>query len=107
MSGLLTTTPSVCTATPGCSAAQSAPPSVIPGVVFLGYMDGHMRAYDARDGSIIWDFDTGQTFAAVNGVSAHGGAIDYGGEVIAHGMLFVNSGSMRQAGNILLAFAPE
>ena len=70
-------------------------------------MDGHMRAYDARDGSIIWDFDTGQTFAAVNGISAHGGAIDYGGEVIAHGMLFVNSASMRQAGNLLLAFAGE
>ena len=93
--------------TQNCSHALLAGVAVIPGVVFAGAMDGHMRAYDAHDGSIIWDFDTGQSFAAVNGVSAHGGAIDYGGEVIAHGMLFVNSGSMRQAGNLLLAFAPE
>ena len=35
------------------------------------------------------------------------GAIDYGGEVIGDGMLFVNSGSMRQPGNLLLAFAPD
>ena len=93
--------------TQNCSHALLAGVAVIPGVVFAGAMDGHMRAYDAHDGSIIWDFDTGQSFAAVNGVSARGGAIDYGGEVIAHGMLFVNSGSMRQAGNLLLAFAPE
>jgi len=31
---------------------------------------------------------------------------DAGGTVIARGMLFVNSGSMRQPGNLLLAFAP-
>lgn len=93
--------------TENCSHALLAGVAVIPGVVFAGAMDGHMRAYDTRDGKIIWDFDTGQTFAAVNGVSAHGGAIDYGGEVIAHGMVFVNSGSMRQPGNVLLAFAPE
>ncbi len=34
-------------------------------------------------GRIVWQFDTGQSFDAVNGVRAHGGAIDYGGEVIA------------------------
>lgn len=93
--------------TENCSHALLAGVAVIPGVVFAGAMDGHMRAYDAHDGRIIWDFDTGQTFAAVNGVRAHGGAIDYGGEVIAHGMVFVNSGSMRQPGNLLLAFAPQ
>jgi polyvinyl alcohol dehydrogenase (cytochrome) len=89
-----------------CSHALLAGVAVIPGVVFAGAMDGYMRAYDARDGRIIWQFDTAQTFDAVNGVRAHGGAIDYGGEVVAHGMLFVNSGSMRQPGNLLLAFAP-
>ena len=29
----------------GCTGAQSAPVSVIPGVVFSGSVDGHMRAY--------------------------------------------------------------
>jgi polyvinyl alcohol dehydrogenase (cytochrome) len=90
-----------------CSHALLAGVTVIPGVVFAGAMDGYMRAYDARDGHIVWQFDTGQSFDAVNGVRGHGGAIDYGGEVIAHGMLFVNSGSMRQPGNLLLAFSPE
>jgi polyvinyl alcohol dehydrogenase (cytochrome) len=92
--------------TENCAHALLAGVAVIPGVVFAGAMDGYMRAYDARDGRIIWQFDTGQTFTAVNGVQGHGGAIDYGGEVIAHGMLYVNSGSMRQPGNLLLAFGP-
>lgn len=93
--------------TQNCSHALLAGVAVIPGVVFAGAMDGFMRGYDARDGHIIWQFDTGQDFDAVNGVRGHGGAIDYGGEVIAHGMLFVNSGSMRQPGNLLLAFSPQ
>jgi polyvinyl alcohol dehydrogenase (cytochrome) len=92
--------------TKNCAHALLAGVAVIPGVVFAGAMDGYMRAYDARDGHILWQFDTGPTFTAVNGVRGHGGAIDYGGQVIAHGMLFVNSGSMRQPGNLLLAFAP-
>ncbi len=92
--------------TENCAHALLAGVAVIPGVVFAGAMDGYMRAYDVRDGHIVWQFDTGANFEAVNGVRAHGGAIDYGGEVIANGMLFVNSGSMRQPGNVLLAFAP-
>jgi polyvinyl alcohol dehydrogenase (cytochrome) len=92
--------------TENCAHALLAGVAVIPGVVFAGAMDGHIRAYDARDGHILWQFDTGASFDAVNGVRAHGGAIDYGGQVVANGMLFVNSGSMRQPGNLLLAFAP-
>jgi polyvinyl alcohol dehydrogenase (cytochrome) len=90
-----------------CAHALLAAVAVIPGVVFAGAMDGHMRAYDAHDGHIVWDFDAGGEFTAVNGVRGHGGAIDYGGQVIGDGMLFVNSGSMRQPGNLLLAFAPD
>jgi polyvinyl alcohol dehydrogenase (cytochrome) len=90
-----------------CAHSLLAGVAMLPGVVFAGAMDGRVRAYNAADGRIIWDFDTGQTFDTVNGAKGHGGAIDYGGQVIAHGMLFVISGSMRQAGNLLLAFAPE
>ena len=43
---------------PGCTGAQSAAISVIPGVVFSGSVDGHLRAYSTTDGKIIWDFDT-------------------------------------------------
>jgi polyvinyl alcohol dehydrogenase (cytochrome) len=90
-----------------CSHALIAAVSAMPGVVFAGAMDGRLRAYDVRDGRIVWEFDTSQTFDAVNGAKASGGAIDYGGQVIAHGMLLVNSGSMRQPGNALLAFSVD
>ncbi|MBV9182706.1 MAG: PQQ-binding-like beta-propeller repeat protein, partial [Acidobacteria bacterium] len=50
--------PPACHGAFGCSAAQMAPPTVIPGVVFAGSLDGHLRAYNARDGKVIWDFDT-------------------------------------------------
>ncbi len=93
--------------TKNCAHALLAGVSMVPGVVFAGAMDGHERAYSAANGKIIWDFDTGATVETVNGGKGYGGAIDYGGQVIAHGMLFVISGSMRQPGNLLLAFAPE
>ena len=51
-----------CLGTPGCSAAQPSPVSAIPGVVFAGSLDGHLRAYDSTIGGIIWDFDTLQQF---------------------------------------------
>jgi polyvinyl alcohol dehydrogenase (cytochrome) len=90
-----------------CSHALIAAVSAMPGIVFAGAMDGWIRAYDVRDGRIVWEFDTAQTFDAVNGAKATGGAIDYGGQAIAHGMLLVNSGSMRQPGNALLALSVD
>src|SRR6185295_13935940 len=56
-----------CIGTPGCSAAQPAPVTAIPGVAFLGSWDGHIRAYETKAGTIIWDFDTVQDFQTVNG----------------------------------------
>lgn len=97
-----------CVATPGCSAAQPAPVTLITGVAFLGSMDGHMRAYDTRDGKIIWDFDTLRDFETVNGIKAHGGSINGAGPVVVNGMLYTNSGYARIPsipGNVLLAFS--
>jgi hypothetical protein len=37
---------------------------------------------------VLWEFDTGRAFPAVNGGEARGGAIDHGSQVIAHGMLY-------------------
>jgi polyvinyl alcohol dehydrogenase (cytochrome) len=96
-----------CTGGRGCSAAQSAPISVMPGVVFSGSVDGHFRAYSTTDGKIIWDFDTARPFETVNGVAAHGGSIDAAGPAIADGLVITNSGySLWKgiAGNVLLAF---
>ena len=95
---------------PGCSPAQPAAVTAIPGVVFAGSVDGHMRAYAAEDGRILWDFDTARDFDTVNGVPGHGGSIDGPGAVVVNGMVYVNSGYSRQSGmpgNVLLAFEAE
>ena len=91
----------------GCSGAESATVTAIPGIVFAGSQDGHLRAYAARDGSILWDFDTAQTYDAVNGVTAHGGSLGTEGPVVADGILYVVSGEGRftgHRGNALIAF---
>ncbi len=94
----------------GCSPAQSAALTAVPGVVFSGSMDGHLRAFAAEDGKVLWDFDTAKEFPTVNGVKAKGGAMDGPGPVIVNGMLFVTSGYARYggaSGNVLLAFAAD
>ena len=93
-----------------CSPAQSAAVSVIPGVVFSGSSDGHLRGYSTSDGKIVWDFDTARDFPTVNGVPARGGSIDGPGPVIAGGSLYVTSGYGAMGGipgNILLAFSVD
>ena len=97
------------TAPQGCSPAQSAAVTAIPGVVFSGSLDGHLRAFASEDGKILWDFNTVRGYQAVNGLKAKGGSIDGPGAVVVKGMLFVNSGYARfggMPGNVLLAFAP-
>jgi polyvinyl alcohol dehydrogenase (cytochrome) len=97
-----------CTGKPGCSAAQMAPATMIPGVVFSGSMDGHLRAYDSATGKVIWDFDTLRDFPTVNGVRAKGGSLNATGPTLAGGMLFLNSGYGAlggMPGNVLLAFS--
>jgi polyvinyl alcohol dehydrogenase (cytochrome) len=92
---------------PGCSPAQPAAVTAIPGAVFSGSMDGHFRAFSTADGKLLWDFDTVKSYSAVNGVPATGGSLDGAGPVVAGGMLFVNSGYPRYGGmpgNVLLAF---
>ena len=99
--------PVACDDRPQCSPALSAAVSLIPGVVFSGSVSGFLRAYAANDGKLLWEFDTARDFKAVNGVAAHGGAIDGPGPVIAGGMLYTNSGYGQWsgvAGNVLLAF---
>src|SRR5438552_5999796 len=93
-----------------CSPAQSAAVSVIPGVVFSGAVDGHLRGYSTRDGKVIWDFDTAREFATVNGIAAKGGSMDGPGPAIAGGMLYVSSGYGAWGGmsaNVLLAFSVD
>jgi polyvinyl alcohol dehydrogenase (cytochrome) len=102
--------PPACGTKPLCSPAQPAAVTAIPGVVFSGSVDGHLRAFSAEDGRILWDFDTARDYQTTNGVRARGGSLDGAGPVTVGGMLFVNSGYARNggmAGNVLLAFAPQ
>jgi polyvinyl alcohol dehydrogenase (cytochrome) len=99
-----------CKGVPGCSPAQSAAVTAIPGVVFSGGLDGHLRAYAASSGHIIWDIDTKGPHATVNGVLAQGGSLDGPGAVVVDGMLYVNSGYAvfgGTPGNVLLAFSVD
>lgn len=89
----------------GCSPAQMAPPTLVPGILFAGSLDGHLRAHDTHNGRVIWDFDTAQDFKTTNGVHAHGGSLNGAGPAILNSMLFVNTGyTNAMAGNVLLAF---
>jgi len=94
----------------GCSPAQLAAASSIPDVVFSGSMDGHLRGYSTKDGSIIWDLDTLHDYDTVNGVKAHGGSMNVSGPALADGMMFVNSGynvMIGMPGNVVLALSVD
>ncbi len=99
-----------CGARPGCHTAQPGAVTVIPGVVFSGSLDGHIRAYATETGNVIWDVDTVGEFDTVNGVPGRGGALNGPGATVAGGMLYVSSGYgllNYMPGNVLLAFSVE
>jgi polyvinyl alcohol dehydrogenase (cytochrome) len=98
-----------------CIRAQSAAPSVMPGVVFSGALDGWFRAYDTATGKILWAYSTtAQTYDTANGVKGQpGGSIDGLGPTIAGGMVYIQSGWLGAANtggnpvNVLLAFSAD
>jgi polyvinyl alcohol dehydrogenase (cytochrome) len=94
----------------GCSSAQGAALTAVPGIVFSAGMDGGLRAYASDDGTVVWSFDTNRAFETVNGVTAKGGAMDGPGAVVAGGMVYVSSGYVSligRPGNVLLAFGVD
>lgn len=93
-----------------CSPAQSAAVTAIPGAVFSGSVDGHLRAYSASTGEVLWDVDTAREFETVNGDPARGGSLDAGGPAVVDGRVFVESGYGQwggMPGNVLLAFGVD
>lgn len=94
-----------------CKPSQNAAVTLIPGAVFSGTMDGRLRAYSTRDGTVLWEYDTAREFTTSNQVKANGGSMSNGGPAVVGGMLFVNSGYSHHGGilpgNVLLAFALE
>ena len=93
---------------PQCSPAQSAAVSALPGVVFSGSVDGHLRGYATDSGTVVWDYNADQEYASTNGVKTKGGSFDGPGPTIADGMLYVMSGYGLwggMSGNALIAFS--
>jgi polyvinyl alcohol dehydrogenase (cytochrome) len=93
-----------------CSPAQPAAVTAMPGAVFSGSVDGHLRAFANYDGRVLWDFDTAREFETVNAVAARGGSMDGAGAVLAGGRVYVTSGYGRNGGmpgNVLLAFTVD
>jgi len=75
-------------------AFQFGPLSVAAGVVYLGLVDGKLRAWRAADGTPLWESSAGQPIA--------------GGPAIARGIVLVGRGAGEfLAGNTLSAFAPR
>src|SRR4029450_5398633 len=66
--------PAECGTRKRCSPAQSAAVSAIPGAVFSGAVDGHLRAYSTSNGSVLWDFDTVRDYGTGKGGAAGGGS---------------------------------
>ncbi len=95
---------------PACDPGLSAAVTATPEVVFAGAFDGHLRAYDADTGEVLWDYDTNRSFTTISGEVAHGGSIESDGPIVVGGHVLVNSGYLfgdRMAGNVLLAFSAD
>lgn len=107
---LWTTPPPPCGTRRPCSPAQPGAVTVIPGAVFSGSLDGHLRAYSTGTGKILWDYDTAHEYKTVNGVPGRGGSLNVAGPVIAGGALYAISGYDQfggAPGNVLLAFTAD
>ena len=92
---------------PACDPGFSAATTAIPGVVFAGSLDSHLRAFDSATGKLLWDFDTAREFTTVSGTVARGGSLESAGPIVVDGLVVTNAGYLyggRIGGNVLLAF---
>lgn len=92
----------------GCNAGQPQAATLIPGILFAGSMDGYMRAYDPKDGKILWKYDTKRNYDAVNKIPTNGGSLNGAGVTVVDGWVYFTSGYgfNGMPGNVLLAFGP-
>lgn len=94
-----------------CLPGNSGAITATPDLVLAGSDDGLVRIHDAATGQVLWQFDTAQDFASVNGVPARGGAISGGAApIVDGGQVIVSSGYgfvSKLPGNALLVFGTE
>ncbi len=85
----------------------SAAPMSNDDLVFAAALNGKVYAFSAATGEILWQDSTAKEYTTVNGLEAHGGAIDNGGVQLAEDMVFVQSGYSlfgQMPGNVLIAY---
>ena len=98
-----------CTGKPkGCINGLASPATVVGDIVFSGGMDGVLRAYERREGTVVWSYDAVRSYTGVNGLEGNGGSFGMGGVTVAGNMLYISSGfeiyNIALGGNVLLAF---
>ena len=95
---------------PYCDPGISAAVTAFPGHVVAGHLDGYVRIYSAKDGSVVWSFDTTRQVDTLSGLRSRGGSISGAGPVVHDGHLIVNSGYglyFHEPGNLLLVFSAD
>lgn len=77
-----------------CTPGHPQAVTSTPGLVWVGGIDGKVRAYSSRTGEIRWTADTMREVTGVNGAVGRGGALSAaGGPVVSNGMVYVQSGN--------------
>ncbi|MEP7209461.1 MAG: PQQ-binding-like beta-propeller repeat protein [Alphaproteobacteria bacterium] len=97
-------------ARPARNATFSAAPAVIDGAVVAAALDGTVYAIDAKDGKLLWSYQTAKTYETSNGIPGKGGSVEANAITAANGTLLVTSGYGQFGeipGNVLLAFKPK
>ena len=82
----------VCNDMPFCTPGISQAITAIPGAVIAGHLDGRVRIYSRKDGTVLWEKNLLGKYQTVSGEEATGGSFSGGGVLIAHGLMYVNAG---------------
>ncbi len=100
-----------CKGNPQCLVGYGGGVTVTGGVVLIGSDTGYLRIFQADNGQLLWQQDTTQSVATVNGIPAKGGSISGGVAPIAYrGSIIVPSGygfASKLPGNVLLVYEVE
>jgi polyvinyl alcohol dehydrogenase (cytochrome) len=92
----------------GCDPGVSAAATAIPGAVLAGHLDGWFRAYDEKDGHVLWSFDTKTPVTSITGSIAKGGSMSGPGAAVYGGYMVFSSGYgmyYHNPGNALYVFS--
>jgi polyvinyl alcohol dehydrogenase (cytochrome) len=99
--------PAACAGRQFCDPGASAAATATEDAVFVGHLDGVMRAYDVRSGDILWSYDTTRPIKTITGDLASGGSMSGPGPAVAERRVVFNSGYgiyFHMPGNLLLVF---